>query len=102
MELRVLEDLRTAGIPDERLKFGPLVFKALMARLLSNDYSSTKALQANLEKLDLYSDEFKGDVRKFTETVKSSFEILSQREKRDANGRLTVVLTCRRIYPMTF
>ena len=60
-----------------------------MARLLSNDYSSTKALQANLEKLDLYSDEFKGDVRKFTETVKSSYEILSQREKRDANGRLT-------------
>lgn len=79
MKNGVLRDLEMAKIPEAHRRVGPLVFKALMDRLTGSNYKAMTYLLATLKKLDLYSDEFQGDIGKFITTTLFTVQVFRQR-----------------------
>ena len=79
LERKITETLEKEGVPEAQRKYGPVLFKALMDRLLSNDHIACKHLSKSLVNLNLYDPPFKGNVAVFVNTLLPTIKALRER-----------------------
>ena len=82
----IKDDLKSLyGISIEH-QGGPVVFKALMDRLMSSNQTTIRNIQETLQGKNLKLEEYNGDIPKFCNRIEAAVKRLRNCEKVDANG----------------
>lgn len=89
-ELReaIFDDIAAAKIPKGLKKAGPIIFKALVTRMLNTNEVTVRQYETYLQRDQVSLEKFDGNVEEFSKKYTAVITALRKCEVKDANGRI--------------
>jgi hypothetical protein len=88
LSIAIKGDIKDEGIPESVRESGPIVFKALVSRMMSTNEIALKLMKRNFDADRMKLSEFDGNVEEFAKKYTTLIKALRKCETRDASGNL--------------